>query len=147
MAADLARNPTWLLVVGAALFHPDGRVLMHRRPLDKQHGGLWEFPGGKVEKGENPPFALAREIEEELGLLLDPAALKPAGFAQNLGEGADPGIVILLYTAGSWRGGEPQAREGGEWGWFKLHEAAALAKPPLDVSLLAGLLAGEKGAE
>jgi len=138
LALDLENNPTWLLVVAAALFAPAGRVLMHRRPAGKQHGGLWEFPGGKVEKGETPPFALVREIEEELGIALDPAALEPAGFAQGeAGEGG-PAIVILLYSTRSWAG-DPEGREGGEWGWFTLHEAAALAKPPLDVTLLAGL--------
>ena len=140
MAPDLENNPTWIPVVAAALFRSDGRVLMHRRPPGKQHGGLWEFPGGKVEKGETPLFALVREIEEELGIVLDPVALEPAGFAQNeAGEGG-PAIVILLYSTRAWQG-DPAAREGGECGWFTFQEAAALAKPPLDVALLAGLLA------
>jgi len=133
----------WLPVVAVALRRPDGRLLMQRRPLGKHHGGLWEFPGGKVEPGETPAIALAREIEEELGLILDPAALVPAGFAQSegaheKGEGGHPPIVILLYAAQSWQG-EPEAREGGEWGWFSPEEAARLPKPPLDVALLAGL--------
>lgn len=141
MSVDLENNPTWLLVVAAALFRPDGRVLMHRRPSGKQHGGLWEFPGGKAEKGESPPFALVREIEEELGILLDPAALEPAGFAQDMGHEAKLPIVILLYKGVSWRG-EPENREGGGLGWFTLQEADQLAKPPLDIALLAGLLGG-----
>jgi 8-oxo-dGTP diphosphatase len=145
VSSDLENNPTWMLVVAAALSQPDGRVLMQRRPHGKQHGGLWEFPGGKVEKGESPPFALARELEEELGIVLDPGALEPAGFAQGSGEEANPRIVILLYKAAAWRG-EPENREGGEWGWFTLHEASALGKPPLDVALLTGLLAGGTGA-
>ena len=140
MSADLEKNPTWILVVAAALFHPDGRVLMHRRPSGKQHGGLWEFPGGKVEKGEFPPCSLAREIDEELGIALDPQALEPSGFAQGSGGNADSAIVILLYTAREWHG-EPDAREGGAWGWFTLQEAATLPKPPLDVLLLSGLIA------
>ncbi len=144
MSADLAKNPTWITVVAAAMFHPDGRVLLHRRPRHKHYGGLWELPGGKVEKGEFPPFSLAREMLEELGIGLQPEALEPAGFAQSAADGTNPAIVILLYSARSWEG-EPQALEGGEWGWFTLHEAAALAKPPLDVSLLAGLLAAGAG--
>ena len=146
MNVDLENNPTWLLVVAAALFDSEGRVLMHRRPLGKQHGGLWEFPGGKVEKGESPPFALVREIEEELGILLDPAALEPAGFAQDTGRDANLPIVILLYKGVSWRG-EPENREGGGLGWFTLQQAEVLAKPPLDVALLAGLLAGGKAVD
>ena len=47
---------------------------MHRRPEDKAHGGLWEFPGGKIEAGEGARAALVREIAEECGLEVDPAS-------------------------------------------------------------------------
>ncbi len=89
---------------------------------------------------KSPRFALQREIEEELGLVLDPAALVAAGFAESAGDAANPAIVILLYIAPRWSG-QAQAREGGEWGWFTFEEAAALAMPPLDVVLLDGLKA------
>ncbi|KPL67362.1 hypothetical protein SZ64_04130 [Erythrobacter sp. SG61-1L] len=137
-----------MLVVAAAIagegVGKDGCVLMHKRPEGKHHGGLWEFPGGKVEAGETPALALIREIEEELGLILDPAGMAPAGFAESIPEGANPAIVILLYTASRWTG-EPHAYEGGGWGWFTLDEAKALNKPPLDVVLLDGLIELKKG--
>ena len=63
--------PTWQLVVAAALQRGDSQWLMHKRPAGKHHGGLWEFPGGKVENGENPPLSLVRELNEELGLDLN----------------------------------------------------------------------------
>ncbi len=138
MAAQLQKNPTWLPVVAVLLRREDGRFLMQRRPEGKHHGGMWEFPGGKVECGETPAFALVREIEEELGLQLDASQLQPACFAESAAEEGHPPIVILLYNANAWRG-DPIAREGGELAWFGKEEAAKLPKPPLDIDLLASL--------
>jgi 8-oxo-dGTP diphosphatase len=55
-------------VVVAIIFDDKRRVLITRRPLHASHGGLWEFPGGKLEEGELPAAALIREIKEEVGL-------------------------------------------------------------------------------
>jgi mutator protein MutT len=52
----------------AAVIRRDGRLLVARRPAHKRHGGLWEFPGGKVEEGESWADAAARERKEELGV-------------------------------------------------------------------------------
>ncbi len=130
----MQRIPTWIPVVAVALGREDGRWLMHRRPPEKHHGGLWEFPGGKVEPDEVPDFALEREIREELGIVLHSGSLAPAAFARSQGgEGVRP-IVILLYRSRHWTG-EPQALEGGEIGWFLPGEIAGLPMPPLDVAL------------
>src|SRR5437762_10849216 len=56
------------VVVAALVRDPTGRTLLSRRRDDQPMGGLWEFPGGKVEEGEAPVAALAREVEEELGV-------------------------------------------------------------------------------
>jgi 8-oxo-dGTP diphosphatase len=130
----LPNIPTWLPVVAAAIIGADGRLLLHRRPAGKRHGGLWEFPGGKVESNEIPALALIRELSEELAIELDPAALEPLAFAESPAEPGIPAIVILLYKVERWRG-SPRALEGGEWGWFSLEEARELAKPPLDIML------------
>lgn len=134
----MEKIPTWTCVVALALGDGEGRWLMHQRPADKQHGGLWEFPGGKVESDESPAEALVREIGEELGLALDIAALAPAGFAQEpVGSRAAP-IVILLYTCGDWSGA-PEALEGGAIAWFTWREMAVLPRPPLDIALCQSL--------
>ena len=130
--------PTWTPVVALALADGKGRWLMHERPAHKHHGGLWEFPGGKVEAGETPARALVREIEEELGIAIDAARIEPAGFAQEDASERDSPIVILLYTCAAWEG-VPEALEGGAVGWFTPEEVAALDKPPLD-RVLAGAL-------
>ena len=135
----LENSPTWLLVVAAAFLDADGRLLMQKRPPGKHHAGMWEFPGGKVEPGETPVDALIREIVEELAVDLRHDALVPAGFAQVPGEGAVPPIVILLYSVREWRG-SPQSCDGAEIGWFTRGEAEELTKPPLDISLLSGLI-------
>jgi len=58
-----------LLLVGAcALIDTDGRILMCQRPAGKMFAGKWEFPGGKIEKGERPEQAIVRELREELAL-------------------------------------------------------------------------------
>ena len=116
----------------------DGCWLMHRRPDKKDHGGLWEFPGGKVDPGETPPAALIREVTEELGITVRERDLEPVTFAQGPAFRGDQQIVILLYRCSRCQG-EPRALEGGAIAWFNLDEARALPKPPLDHSLLESL--------
>ncbi|WP_271077651.1 NUDIX domain-containing protein [Aurantiacibacter sp. MUD61] len=129
--------PTWLAVVALALVDKDGRLLLQQRLLHKHHGGLWEFPGGKVEATEKPRFALVRKIEEELGMTLDPGTLQPAGFAEEDGR---QHIVLFLYTASAGEA-EPIAKDGQEWGWFTPGAAADLPLAPMDRELLARLSA------
>lgn len=65
-AAGEGRQATDVAV--GVLMRPDGRFLMSTRPAGKAYAGFWEFPGGKVEHEENVLQALARELDEELGL-------------------------------------------------------------------------------
>lgn len=125
-----------LLVVAAALIDPDGRVLVQQRSAHRSMPGLWEFPGGKVEAGETPEHALARELGEELGVSLDAGALFPAAFAsERLG---DRHLVLLLYTATEWAG-EPQALDAAALRWVTMDEMRGLAMPPADVPLVDAL--------
>jgi len=63
------------LIVTAAIICRDGEILITRRPEGKRQGGLWEFPGGKLEGGESPAVCLCREIREELDLAIRVDAL------------------------------------------------------------------------
>lgn len=131
---------TPVLVVAVALIDAAGRILLQRRRLGGEHGGLWEFPGGKVEPGEVPRHAAVREIEEELAVTIDPEALIPLTFAADADSPAQPlkAYVILLYTCRSWQG-EAECRDGEEIRWFAASELAGLEMPPLDYPLAAAL--------
>ena len=133
-----------LLVVAGALIDGADRVLMHRRPPGKHLEGLWEFPGGKVEIGETPADALARELGEELGVSISDSAFQPCGFAHEMRAFPHPepprGIVLLLYSCRIWTG-DPAALEGGEVGWFAIPAIDSLDLAPLDRVLLRQLRA------
>lgn len=121
-----------LPVVAGALFDADGRVLVQRRPDHKQHGGLWEFPGGKVEAGETPERALARELAEELGIAVDPAGCALLGVAKT------DRIELALYRCARWRGA-PVATDGATLDWVAVGALDALPMPPADRPLIAAL--------
>ncbi|WP_435417812.1 (deoxy)nucleoside triphosphate pyrophosphohydrolase [Parerythrobacter aurantius] len=124
-----------MLVVAAVLVDGEGRWLLHRRPPDKEHGGLWEFPGGKVEQGEMPTEAIVREMAEETGIDLSRADLDPVGFATSNRRDTRRPIVILLYKVTQWEG-DLVSLEGGILEWFEPDAVNALSKPPLDTELV-----------
>lgn len=125
-----------LTVVAAALTDAQGRVLVQQRAPGRAMAGLWEFPGGKLEAGETPETALARELAEELGIGVDPAALVPAAFAsERLG---DRHLLLLLYTLRDWTG-EPRALDASGLRWARPAELRALPMPPADVPLVDAL--------
>jgi 8-oxo-dGTP diphosphatase len=128
------------VVVAVALLDGSGRVLMQKRSLEGVHPGVWEFPGGKLEKGESLRGAAIREIREELAVTIDPVDLEPLTFAD--GESAGEEVVILLYTCQRWRG-TPTCLSGEEVAWYRVDELPGLDMPPLDYPLaerLAGML-------
>lgn len=126
--------PTVIDVVAAALINAQGQVLMQRRRADRAHGGLWEFPGGKVEPRESDLQALQREIAEELGLVLDGDAIAYLAEAAD----AETGIVIRLYSCRCWHG-EAAALDADALQWCDPGSLGQLAMPPLDVPLAAAV--------
>jgi len=120
-----------LLVVAAALIDAKGQVLLQQRPAGRQHGGLWEFPGGKVEPGEGPCAALVRELREELNIDVAPDACAPLGFAASE-EGR--AVVLLLYACRAWHG-EALSQEGAALAWCAPDRLLDRPMPPLDIPL------------
>jgi 8-oxo-dGTP diphosphatase len=131
----LEKIPT-LTVVAAALADSEGRVLVQRRAPGRAMAGLWEFPGGKVEAGERPEAALARELAEELGIAVEEAALAPAAFASADNGGRH--MLLLLFLCRRWRG-VPAPLDATALQWLRPAEMAGLAMPPADEPLVAAL--------
>jgi len=101
-----------MIRVTAAVIERAGKILIARRRPEDRFGGVWEFPGGKIEPGETPEECLRREISEELGLAV---ALGPC-----LGtfpyHAADWSIVLIAFRA-SAADGEPVLRDHDAFRW------------------------------
>jgi 8-oxo-dGTP diphosphatase len=125
------------LVVAAVIARADGRLLLARRLPESHLGGLWEFPGGGVESGEDPVAALTRELEEELGVVAKVGA--PLTFAWH--RDPERAVLVLFYRARLVRG-EPRGLMGQEVAWIPPEELARVPMPPADAELVATLAAG-----
>jgi 8-oxo-dGTP diphosphatase len=126
-----------LFVVAAALIDPDNRVLIAQRPEGKQLAGLWEFPGGKLHDGERPETALIRELDEELGIIVEEACLAPLTFASH----AYPEFHLLmpLYVCRRWRG-QVTPRESQALKWVRPQNLRDYPMPPADAPLIPALI-------
>ena len=125
-----------VLVSAVALVDTDGRVLLARRPPGKSMAGLWEFPGGKVEKGETPEACLIRELEEELAIRVTHACLAPFVFASHEYESFH--LLMPLYLIRRWEG-RIVAREHPQTAWVKPSKLGDYPMPPADAPLVAWL--------
>ena len=122
---------TSLTVVAAVIRAADGRVLLAKRPRGSHMGGLWEFPGGKVDDGEAPHDALTRELREELGL--EVRVEKPITFAVH----EEPGLrILLLFYAVQIVDGEPRGREGQAVKWVSVTDLPSYPTPPADAEIV-----------
>jgi 8-oxo-dGTP diphosphatase len=101
-----------LHVAAGVIRGSDGHVLIARRPLDTHQGGLWEFPGGKVEAGETAKAALARELAEELGIAV--AASRP--LIQVSHDYPDKQVLLDVWEVLAFSG-EPHGVEGQPLAW------------------------------
>ena len=126
-----------LLVVAVALIDADNRVLIAQRPKHKQLGGLWEFPGGKLDPGERPEAALIRELDEELGITVKEACLAPLTFASHAYE--DFHLLMPLYVCRRWEG-LAMPREGQELAWIRANKLRDYPMPPADLPLIPPLI-------
>ena len=102
-----------LHVAVGVLTDAQGRILIARRPAKLHQGGLWEFPGGKVEAGEARLEALARELKEELGVLLE--ASEPLLEVRH--DYGDRKVFLDVHRVTAWQG-EARGMEGQPLAWI-----------------------------
>jgi 8-oxo-dGTP diphosphatase len=121
--------------VACALIERDGRVLVAQRPPGKAHALKWEFPGGKLEPGEDAAAALAREIREELGVEIEVGEALPAS-AHDYGAFA----IRLIPFRCTLRAGEPHPHEHAAVRWCLPEEIGTLDLAAADVPVLRSYL-------
>src|SRR5690606_7119660 len=117
-------------VVAGVIRDDRGRVLLAQRPEGKPHAGLWEFPGGKVEAAERAAIALARELEEELGIR--------AGIGRRLIAVPHEGLVLDAWRILDYQG-RMHSRESQKLAWIAPDDIDATLLPPADRPIVAAL--------
>jgi 8-oxo-dGTP diphosphatase len=133
VAAETPAAAPMLLVVACALIDADGKILLARRPEGKKMAGLWEFPGGKINPGELPEAALARELREELGIEVAEKHLAPFVFASHAYDGFH--LLMPLYLCRRWTG-KVKPREGQALAWVAPDRLVEYPMPPADRPLI-----------
>ncbi|MGE8393105.1 Nudix family hydrolase [Pseudomonas sp. BIGb0427] len=104
-------------VAAAVIRGTDGRILIARRADSQHQGGLWEFPGGKVEDGEAVEVALARELHEELGIVV--TAARPLIKVKH--DYPDKQVLLDVWDVNGFSG-EPHGAEGQPLAWVTARE-------------------------
>ena len=125
-----------VIVASIAIIDANDQILIAKRPNKKHLSGFWEFPGGKVEKGENPENALVREVKEELNIDIDNKCIAPLTFSEFNYEKFH--LLLLLYVCRRWEG-EPMSMEKNEIKWVKVNTLRQYKMPPADDSLIYSL--------
>lgn len=128
--------PRTIHVAAGVILNANNEVLLALRPLDKHQGGLWEFPGGKVESDEPVAHALARELLEELDLNVLQA--EPLLITEH--DYGDKRVKLDVWVVRQFSG-EPHGREGQIIRWWSIAEIAALEFPAANVPIVNAVLA------
>ena len=115
------------LIVVAGLMIEDGYILVSQRKEGSPHGGLWEFPGGKVMEGEEPREALRRELKEELDIEVEVGRIFDAVFEPHP---EDP-LLLLAFRCGKVKG-HLKTLGCADLRWIPLKDLERLSMPPAD---------------
>jgi mutator protein MutT len=132
----MSSQPSELITVFAAVVQRDGKYLVCQRPPEKRHGGLWEFPGGKLEPGETLEQAAHRELIEELGVTV-------TAVGETLFSVQDPGSVFLIKFVQTEFAGSPTCIEHTAHSWSEVSALQQMALAPSDLKFVKHLAAAE----
>lgn len=128
-----------IIDVVAAIIEKNGKILLAQRDAGSDQAGLWEFPGGKVEAGESQPQALARELEEELGIVASVGSY----VASNQWQQSERIIRLHAWRVATFSG-ELQNRCHSDFVWLAPEQAFDYPLAPADVPLLTAYITTQR---
>jgi 8-oxo-dGTP diphosphatase len=123
------------VLVAAGVLIEEGRVLLSQRKSGTHLEGAWEFPGGKVEPGEDPREGLRRELAEELGLDVEVGEILDVTFHRY--DDVGKAILLLFFEVTRLPGSpEPRALDVADWTWAGPSTLDPKRFPPADLAIL-----------
>lgn len=135
-AAEINARGRKLVHVAAAVIDDGlGNILLAKRPDDKHQGGLWEFPGGKIESGESAEVALIRELDEEVGIRVT----KSQRLIQVPYHYTDKSVFLDVYRVTAFTG-VAWGKEGQEVRWVPLNKLDSYSFPAANQPILNAVL-------
>jgi 8-oxo-dGTP diphosphatase len=120
------------IVAAAIIAREDGTILIAQRPRSSKLHGFWEFPGGKVEAGEDPRAAVVRECREELGIKVEAGRIY-----ESIHHSVSGSCILLLFYLVRIIEGEPRSMEQNALAWvtpegMRLYELLEPDRPLVD---------------
>lgn len=132
--AEASAARKYVHVAVGLVVNASGQVLVTRRPDHVHQGGLWEFPGGKLEPGEDVQAGLTRELQEELGIQV--IAARP--FLRIHHDYPDKSVLLEVWRVEAYRG-QPHGLEGQPLAWHSPEALASLPLPAADQPIVQAL--------
>jgi 8-oxo-dGTP diphosphatase len=121
-------------VAVGVILNADRQVLIARRAQQAHQGGLWEFPGGKVEQGESLTEALTRELREELGIAIG----RTSALLQVRHDYGDKSVLLDVHVVWEFSG-EPHGLEDQPLAWVAPRELSSYAFPAANLPIVAAI--------
>lgn len=125
-----------LVHVAVGVIRRDQRILLSRRAADAHQGGLWEFPGGKLEPGESLLEGLARELKEELGITVQAADCEPLLKIEH--DYGDKQVCLDVCWVNDFAG-QPEGCEGQPLQWVSIDQLDNYPLPAANAAIVAAI--------